>query len=127
MLRSSLLLAALALPLTACLYSNVSAPLSYGSATPGDANGNLGAQVTGKACNVGILWLVAVGDGGYEAAVKDALSRTPAPFLVDVKADTDYENILLGLYQKQCTRVTGRVPAGGAAPSPAASGGDGKP
>src|ERR1700684_4151215 len=28
-----------------CLYADVHAPLSYGSATPGDANGNLGAVV----------------------------------------------------------------------------------
>jgi hypothetical protein len=104
----------------ACLYADVRAPLSYGSATPGDANGNLGREVTGSACNVGILWLVAFGDGGYDAAVRDAHAQAPgAPFLVDVKADTSYTNVLLGVYQRQCTNVTARVP--GAAPATASA------
>jgi hypothetical protein len=46
-----------------------------------------------------------------------------APFLVDVKADTTYTNVLLGVYQHQCTKVTGRVPGLTSPPAPAASGG----
>ena len=107
--------AALALALTGCLYTNVTAPLSYGSATPGDANGNLGPEVTGSACNYAILWLVAFGDGGYEGAVRNARADAKAPFLVDVKSDTTYTNVLFGTYQKQCTEITARVPA----PAPA--------
>jgi hypothetical protein len=104
-----------------CLYTDVHVPLSYGSATPSDAGGNLGAEVAGSACNTAILWLVAWGDGGYEAAVRDARSKVvPAPpFLVDVKADTTYTNVVLGLYQRQCTNVTARLP--GLAGSPAAA------
>jgi hypothetical protein len=105
-----------------CLYADVRAPLSYGSATPSDAGGTLGREVSGTACNTAILWLVAVGDGGYDAAVKDALSEAKAPFLVDVKSDTTYRNVLFGLYQRQCTNVTGRVP-GGAQPATASTGG----
>ncbi len=112
--------AALAVALTGCLYADVRAPLSYGSATPGDAGGNLGKEVTGSGCNVAILWLVAWGDGGYDAAVRAAKRATDAPFLVDVKADTTYTNVLFGVYQRQCTNVTARIPAP-PAPSPAAS------
>jgi hypothetical protein len=113
--------ASLSLGLCSCLYTDVRAPLSYASATPGDANGNLGREVTGSACNVAILWLVALGDGGYEAAVNDARGASGAPFLVDVKADTSYQNVLFGVYQRQCTTVKARVPGGGAAPGGSAS------
>ncbi len=102
--------AALSTLLTGCLYTDVRAPLSYGSATPGDANGALGQEVTGSGCNTAILWLVAWGDGGYDAAVRNAKSAVNATFLVDVKADTTYTNVLLGIYQRQCTTVTARVP-----------------
>lgn len=113
--------AALSTLLTGCLYADVRAPLSYGSATPGDAGGNLGQEVTGSGCNTAILWLFAWGDGGYDAAVKAASSQVNATFLVDVKADTTYTNVLLGLYQKQCTHVTARVPGTVAiTPAPAA-------
>jgi hypothetical protein len=122
--RSSLVAALLFLlpSASACLYTDVRAPLSYGSATPSDANGALGREVKGSACNYAILWLVAFGDGGYEAAVADARGSSNAPFLVDVKSDTSYNNVLFGVYQRQCTHVTARVPATTAA-APAASGG----
>jgi hypothetical protein len=123
-----LALSASCLLCNACLYADVRAPLSYGSATPGDANGNLGREVTGSACNVGILWLVAFGDGGYDAAVRDARAQAPgAPFLVDVKADTSYTNVLLGVYQRQCTNVTARVPGTASATPPAGAAGSVSP
>lgn len=112
---------AIAIALTGCLYTDVRVPLSYGSATPGDASGNLGHEVTGSSCNTAILWLFAFGDGGYEGAVKNALASTKAPFLVDVKSDTSFTNILFGVYQRQCTNVTARVP-GAVAASPAPRG-----
>ena len=114
------LLAALLAPLLAgCIYTDVRVPLSYGLATPSDANGNLGREVSGSACNVAILWLVALGDGGYDAAVKDARGKANATFLVDVKSDTAYTNLLFGIYQRQCTTVTARLPAVAvAAPAP---------
>jgi hypothetical protein len=116
--------AMLASLLAGCIYADVRAPLSYGSATPGDANGNLGQEVTGAGCNTAILWLVAWGDGGYDAAVREAKAASNAPFLVDVKADTTYTNVLFGLYQHQCTKVTARVPGVAAAsPAPAAASG----
>jgi hypothetical protein len=117
------LLCAFAAVLSGCLYTDVRVPLAYGSATPGDAGGTVGREVTGSACNVGILWLVAVGDGGYAAAVRDAEKSANAPFLVDVRSDTSYQNVLFGAYQRQCTNVTGRLP-GSAVQS--AQGGQGK-
>jgi hypothetical protein len=116
----------LAATTSGCLYADVRAPLSYGSATPGDAGGTLGREVSGSACNTAILWLVAVGNGGYDAAVKQALAQTTAPFLVDVKADTTYQNVLFGIYQRQCTNVTARVPGGGPA-VPTSSGASASP
>jgi len=125
MTRSLVSAIILAMTLPACLYTDVRAPLSYASATPSDANGSLGREVKGSACNVGILWLVAVGDGGYDAAVRDAKASTNAAFLVDVKADTTYKNVLFGVYQRQCTQITARVP--GAAATPAAATGSATP
>jgi hypothetical protein len=118
MMRALFSTVALAVALPGCLYADVRAPLSYGSATPSDANGSLGAEVKGSACNVGILWLVAFGDGGYDAAVRDARGNTNAAFLVDVKSDTTYKNILFGVYQRQSTEITARIP-GAVAAAPA--------
>src|SRR5271166_3168509 len=109
--RSLLGGAAAAALLAGCVYADVRVPLSYGSATPGDAGGNLGQEVTGEGCNSAVLWLVAWGDGGYDAAVRDAKASSHAPFLVDVKADSTYTNVLFGIYQHQCTKVTARIPA----------------
>jgi hypothetical protein len=95
--------------LTGCIYSDVRAPLSYRSPTPLDVGGNLGAEAQGEACNTAILWLVAWGDGGYDAAVKDARESSHAAVIADVKADTKYTNVLFGIYQRQCTTITGRV------------------
>jgi hypothetical protein len=115
---------ALPLALTGCLYSDVHAPLSYRSPTPSDVGGSLGAETQGSACNTAILWLVAWGDGGYDAAVKDAKANANAVLLADVRADTAYTNVLFGVYQRQCTQITARVanvavaapPPGGALP-----------
>ncbi len=111
---------ALATALTGCLYTDVRVPLSYGSATPGDAGGNVGREVKGSSCNTAILWLLAFGDGGYDGAVRSAVGATNAPFLVDVKSDTSFTNVLFGVYQRQCTNVTARLPAAVAA-APAGS------
>jgi hypothetical protein len=52
--------------------------------------------------------LVAWGDAGYAAAVADAKSKSGAAQLADVRADTTFLNVL-GVYQKACTRVTGKI------------------
>ncbi len=109
----------LAVALTGCIYTDVRAPLSYRSPTPSDVGGNMGAEAQGKACNTAILWLVAWGDGGYDAAVKDARETAHAAVIADVKADTAYTNVLFGIFQRQCTTVTGRVGGLSAAATPA--------
>jgi hypothetical protein len=94
--------------LTGCIYTNVRAPLSYRSPTPGDVQGTLGAEVDGEACSQAVLYLVGWGDGGYSAAVADAKAKSSAVLLADVRADMRLFNVL-GVYQKRCTRVRGRV------------------
>jgi hypothetical protein len=108
----------LALSLAGCIYTDVRAPLSYRSPTPSDVGGALGAEAQGAACNTAILWLVAWGDGGYDAAVKDARESSHATLIADVKADTKYTNVLFGIYQRQCTTVTGRVAGATASAAP---------
>ena len=57
---------------------------------------------------VNILSLVAIGNGGFDAAYKAALASSGANSLWDVRADTHLTNIL-GIYGTQCTQVTGKV------------------
>jgi hypothetical protein len=102
------LLTAACLVLSGCIYTNVRAPLSYRSPTPGDVQGALGAEVEGEACSQAVLYLVGWGDGGYSAAVEDAKAKSSAALLADVRADMRLFNVL-GVYQKRCTRVRGRV------------------
>jgi hypothetical protein len=100
----------LPLLLGGCIYANIEQPLSYRSPTPIDvAPAPLGADgAEGEACNHVILFLVAFGDGGYRAAMEDAIQKSQARLLADVKADSNFMNVL-GVYQRTCTRVRGRV------------------
>jgi hypothetical protein len=91
-----------------CIYANVRAPLSYRSPTPSDVTVPLGPAVDGEACSHMVLYAVAWGDGGYSAAVEDAKGTSGASLLADVQADHRLFNVL-GVYQKSCTRVRGRV------------------
>ncbi|QQR88670.1 MAG: hypothetical protein IPJ88_10500 [Myxococcales bacterium] len=107
------LLSLVVLVLPACLYANVTQPLSYRANTTGDAGEAAKATdkvVKGESCNHMILGLVAFGDGGYDAAVKDALKSAPgAKSLYDVKTDDSFLNAVLGIYIERCTLVEGRV------------------
>lgn len=109
----SLLVALVIFVLPSCLYANVTQPLSYRANTTGDAGDAAKATdqvVKGEACNHMILGLVAFGDGGYDAAVKDALKSAPgAKSLYDVKTDDSLLNVILGIYIERCTVVEGRV------------------
>lgn len=93
-----------------CIYANIEQPLSYRSPTPIDvAPAPLGPDgAEGESCNHVILFLVAFGEGGYRGAMEDALSKSQARMLADVKADSNFLNVL-GVYQRTCTRVRGRV------------------
>ena len=106
-MKSRVLLVALAASATGCIYANVSTPLAWRASTAQEAHAENAPEVTGEACDQAVLGLVAWGDAGYAAAVADAKARSGANLLADVKADTTFFNVLV--YQKACTRVTGRV------------------
>lgn len=110
-MRKPLLLALLLATLSGCglVYTNVHSGRAYRSATPADVKAAPGDEtVSGQACNQSVLFLVAWGDGGYAAATKDAAAGR-AGFLYDVKSDIKVTSVLLGLYTKVCTKVTGRL------------------
>lgn len=93
-----------------CLYANVHAPRAYRSATPADVKAlPQDKRVSGRSCNRSILFMAAWGDAGYAAAVKDALSEHPDSMLYDVQSDVQATSILLGIYTRVCTIVSGRV------------------
>lgn len=104
------LILALATFAPGCIYANVTTPLSYRSPTPGDVGGvaHLGAEVSGRACNHGVLYLVGWGDGGYARALDNARKQAPQAVLADVRADSNGFNVL-GVYQRMCTTIHARV------------------
>jgi hypothetical protein len=91
-----------------CIYANVVSPLAYRAPTAQEAKVEGAADAEGTACDHAILFLVAWGDAGYAAAVADARSKSGGAQLADVRADTSFFNVL-GIYQRACTRVTGKV------------------
>ena len=106
----SLLLGLLACSGCGLIYTNIRSPYSYRSAAPSEVKAAAGDEiVSGKACDRSLLFLVAWGDAGYAAAVKDALGARTDAVLYDVKCDLKVTSVLLGAYTKTCTDVTGRV------------------
>ena len=98
------------LTLSGCLYTNVHAPRAYRSATPSDVKASATDEtVSGEACIHSALFLVAWGDGGYAAATRKALQGKPDAILYDVKSDLKAFSLILGLYSRACTVVTGRL------------------
>ncbi|MDE2293181.1 MAG: hypothetical protein KGL53_13955 [Elusimicrobia bacterium] len=96
--------------MTGCLYTDVRVPRAYRSATPADVKAAASdAAVEGKACDRSVLFLVAWGDAGYAAAVRDALKGREDAVLYDVRSDVRVSSYLLGLYTRTCTVVSGRV------------------
>lgn len=106
-----LFLASVAALLGGCLYTDIRSPRAYRSATPSELKTTPADLVlTGSACNQYYLYLLALGDGGYHAAVKKALEGQPQEtILYDVKTDVKVTSVLLGLYTKTCTNVQGRA------------------
>ncbi|PCI36351.1 MAG: hypothetical protein COB53_09960 [Elusimicrobia bacterium] len=93
-----------------CLYANVHVPRAYRSATPSDVKANSSDRlVSGRSCYQTLAFMFAWGDGGYSAAVADALSDQPDSILYDVNTDTHVRSYVLGLYSRVCTVVSGRV------------------
>ena len=92
------------------LYTNIHTPRSYRSAAPSEVKASPSdPAVTGEACSRSLLYLVAWGDGGYATAVKNALSGRDDAILYDVKCDLKVTAVLLGLYTKTCTKVSGKA------------------
>lgn len=92
------------------IYTNIHGPRSYRSSSPGEVkSASDDPVVTGRSCNYSALYLVAWGNAGYAAAVKDALKDHPDRILYEVKTDIKVKSILIGLYTKVCTKVTGRA------------------
>ena len=96
-----------------CIYSDVQVPRAYRSASPIDVQSKYKKTdkiVRGEGCNKVVLLLVAWGDGGYAAAVSDALkNEPPGSILYDVHTDTSAESYAFFVYSKACTVVTGKV------------------
>jgi hypothetical protein len=65
-------------------------------------------EAHGEACDTSILGLVAFGNGGADAAYKNALAASGANSLWDVRVDTRVMSIL-GIYGTYCTELTGKI------------------
>ncbi|MCP4406730.1 MAG: TRL-like family protein [Gammaproteobacteria bacterium] len=92
------------------LYTDIRLPRAYRSATPSDVRTTPNdTLVTGEACNRSALFLVAWGDASYATAAANAAGSKVNTTLYDVKADVRATSILLGLYSKICTVVTGKL------------------
>ena len=111
--KTTLILVVYAVLLGGCgiLYTDIQVPRAYRSASPIDVKARASDQiVTGDGCNYSVLYLVAWGDGGYVAAVRNALEGQPPGFtLYDVQSDLKANVYLLGLYTRTCTVVSGKV------------------
>ena len=110
--KGLLLIVAMVL-LNGCIYSDVQVPRAYRSASPVDVESKAKASdkvVTGEGCNKLVMFLVAWGNGGYAAAVNNALENEPhGSILYDVHIDVKAESYFIGVYSKVCTVVTGKV------------------
>jgi hypothetical protein len=92
------------------IYTDVHVPRAYRSATPSDVKAEPSDQtVSGQACYQSVLYLVAWGDASYAAATEKALGGDTTRTLYDVKADVKATSVVLGLYARVCTIVTGKV------------------
>jgi len=92
------------------VYTNVHTPHAYRAATPSEVRTTTTDRTaTGRSCARSVLFLVAWGDAGYTAAVKNALEGNPDAILYDVKTDIQATSALLGVYTRVCTVVTGKV------------------
>lgn len=100
----------LAAALSSCLYNDTRSPRAYRSATPAEVQKSAEDPIaSGEACNQYVLYLVGWGRGGYAGATRKALEGRPDGILYDVKTDIKVKSVLLGLYARVCTVVTGKV------------------
>jgi hypothetical protein len=97
--------------LSGCVFSDIRAPRQYRSSTPSEIHTTPSdPTVEGRSCSQSFLYLVAFGDEGYAAAVRDALKEQPAgAIMYDVRSDIQVKAYVFGLYARVCTHITGRV------------------
>lgn len=89
------LLAGVLLLTPSCLYTSVKIPLDT------DLNETQLGTLTGESSSESVLWLVAWGDSGIQAAAKAAGITTL------LHADQKFFTVLFGLYSRQTTVVYG--------------------
>ncbi len=109
MMKKLMLALACGAGLSGCLFANYDVPLSFRTETRYDVGSvpPLGDS-KGEACAFQILGLLAFGNGGFDAAYQNALTKSGATELFDVRTDTRLFNVL-GIYSESCTNVTGKV------------------
>ena len=88
------------------IFTDVTMPHGFESLQKADTTN--APEAHGSACNTVILGLVAFGNGGADAAYKNALASAGVSSLWDVRVDTSYTSIL-GIYSSYCTQLTGKV------------------
>ncbi len=95
LLRTLIIVMAVAIMLSGCAYTNVKVPMDRDL-----ANTTLGEK-TGKATTYSVLWLFAWGDGSTQAAAEEGEITTIT------HSDVELFNVLFGVYSKATTVVYG--------------------
>jgi hypothetical protein len=90
---------------TAVIYGDVTYGRDFESLT--EADSKPGALAHGMSCANNILYVVNIGNAGYEAAYEAAMASVGANSLYDVRVDTHITNILF-FYAQVCVEVTGK-------------------
>jgi hypothetical protein len=96
MLRRCCLAFALSLSASSCVLTNVKIPLDI------DLDNTALGNKVGEASTQSVLWAVAWGDGGVQAAAQEGGITTIT------HADTKVFSVLFGVYVKQTTVVYGK-------------------
>lgn len=116
-MKKLLLVAALASFTTGCatvlgpvglIFTSVKVPQSWNSNTAQDVgNATVLGEVEGEACASNILGLIALGEAGYDDALKAALKqKAGATSMYDARTDSRIFSVL-GIYSQFCTVVHG--------------------
>jgi hypothetical protein len=92
------------------LWTDIKVPRAYRTAVPTEVKAAADDPVvSGKSCIRSLLFLFAWGDASYAATAADALKEQPGRVLYDVKSDAHAFSVLLGLYTRHCTNLTGKA------------------
>lgn len=124
-----LLLVAAVMSLTGCtavigpvglIFTSVKVPQSWNSNTAADVgSATVLGEVEGEACASNILGLIALGEAGYDDALKAALKqKAGATTVYDARTDSRIFSIL-GIYSQFCTVVHGTAIQTASANAPA--------